>query len=304
MSIGSSDILDFLDSEGIPYQYEGEKHLKIKGFCEVEHLEQHCVTWAANPELIHYDEAKRIKELLVVVSKEGFMGNEKINRIVCEDPRRVFFKILSHFFYKEPERKICQDSIVLTKNIGKNVSIGHQCFLNEEVEIGDHVSIGNHVSIECPAQIGNNTIIHSGTVIGTDGFGYFQENGKYQKIPHFGGVFIGKEVEIGANVCIDRGTLRDTYIGDRVKIDNLCHIAHNVKIMEDSMVVAMSLLCGSSLLKRETYVAPGAVIRNQVVVGEESLIGMGAVVTKDVEANSVMAGVPAKKLRKNIGKKE
>lgn len=149
-------------------------------------------------------------------------------------------------------------------------------------------------------KIGCNTIIHSGVVIGTDGFGYFDnEDGLHEKVEHFGGVSIGDNVEIGANTCIDRGTLDDTYIGNNVKIDNLCHIAHNVTIEENSMVIALSMLGGSSTLKKNVYIAPGVMVMNQVTIGERSLAGMGAVVIKDVQNNKVVIGVPAKELREN-----
>lgn len=166
--------------------------------------------------------------------------------------------------------------------------------------IGDNVVIKNNVSIEGKVIIGNNTIIHSGVVIGTDGFGYYQnEEGKNIKVPHYGGVVIGEYVEIGANTCIDRGTLDDTVIGNYVKIDNLCHIGHNCVIEDNSSIVALSMLGGSAEISKNSYIAPGVMIKNQLKIGENSLIGMGAVVTKDVEKNKVVAGVPAKVIREN-----
>ena len=106
-------------------------------------------------------------------------------------------------------------------------------------------------------------------------------------------------MEIGANVCIARGTLADTIIECNVKIDNLCHIAHNVHIGKNCLVIAQSMLGGSSVLHDDVYVAPAAAIINQVEIGRNSLVGMGAVVTKSVEENKVVAGVPAKVLRDN-----
>ncbi len=158
------------------------------------------------------------------------------------------------------------------------------------------------MQIEGPVVIGYKSIIHSGTIIGTDGFGYFMEQDQYRKIPHFGGVWIGKYVEIGANTCIDRGTLDDTMIEDGVKIDNLCHIAHNVQIGKNSLIIACSLLGGSCRIGKGGYVAPGAIVKNQVTVGENSVIGMGAVVTKDIRAGVIAAGIPARVLRENDGR--
>ena len=121
----------------------------------------------------------------------------------------------------------------------------------------------------------------------------------YCKVPHWW-CKIGKNVEIGANTCIDRGTIDDTIIGNNVKIDNLCHIAHNVRLEDNVLVIALSLLGGSCIIKKDAYIAPCAAVMNQITIGENSLIGMGAVVTKNVEPNKVVAGVPAKVLRNNV----
>jgi len=119
-------------------------------------------------------------------------------------------------------------------------------------------------------------------------------------VPHYGGVVIGQNVEIGANTCIDRGTLDDTIIGNNVKIDNLCHIGHNCIIKDNSSIVALSMLGGSAIIEENSYIAPGVMIKNQLKIGENSLIGIGAVVIKDVEKNKVVAGVPAKVIRENL----
>ena len=108
---------------------------------------------------------------------------------------------------------------------------------------------------------------------------------------------LGNNVDIGANTCIDRGTIEDTIIGDYSKIDNLCHIAHNVVIESNVFVIAQSMIGGSVLLKNDSYVAPGSIIMNQITIGNSSLVGMGAVVTKDVEDEKVVAGIPAKVIR-------
>ena len=186
----------------------------------------------------------------------------------------------------------------LQEFIGKYVAIGHHCYIGKEVVLGDNVIIKNNVVIECPAQIGNNTIIWSGVVIGTDGYGYFKkEDGINYKVPHFGGVIIGKNCEIGANTCIDRGTLADTVIGDNVKIDNLCHIAHNVNIEDNVMITASVVLAGSSTVKEKVYIAPGAIILNQLTVDKNAFVTVGAVAMKNVHENTVVFGNPARVLR-------
>ena len=187
--------------------------------------------------------------------------------------------------------------MVLTDKLGQNINIGPGCYIDSENEIGDDVYIHSNVTIEGFCRIGNRTEIFSGTVIGADGFGYYREDGIPQKVPHFKGVIIGEDVEIGANTCIDRGCLGDTVIGDHVKIDNLCHIGHNVQIENNSLIVAGSILCGSVHLKNGAYIAPGAIVKNRMEVGSGSLVGMGAVVTKNVEHGKVVTGIPAHVMR-------
>jgi UDP-3-O-[3-hydroxymyristoyl] glucosamine N-acyltransferase len=206
---------------------------------------------------------------------------------------------MSKFFKSEQYNSfISPNSVIETIDFGKNVYIGHNCYIDKNVSIGDNVVIKNNVTIEGKVKIGNNTTIFSGVVIGSDGFGYYQDNnGINTKVSHYGGVIIGDNVEIGANTCIDRGTLDDTIIENNVKIDNLCHIAHNVIIRENSLVIALSMLGGSSVLERNSYVAPGVMVMNQLTVGENSLVGMGAVVIKNVEKNKIVAGVPAKVIK-------
>lgn len=301
MKIFVKDICGFLNDNQIEFYYSGNEKAVITCFSPLKDLKENSITWIKR---ISEENIKKIEkyENLLLIAPMDFLHLHKIqiNTIGCEDPKAVFFKILEHFFKQKKIPVISGKATVLTTDIGKNVSIGDYSFINGDVIIGDNVEIGNNVSIECPARIGSGSIIHSGVVIGTDGFGYYKEDGVYFKVPHFGGVTIGERVEIGANACIDRGTMEDTYIGNDVKIDNLCHIAHNVKIKDRAVVIALSLLGGSSILEEGVYVAPGALVMNQVQVGEGSLIGMGAVVTKDVEKNKVVVGVPAKAIRENV----
>ncbi len=145
------------------------------------------------------------------------------------------------------------------------------------------------------AKIGKNVIIGAGTVIGGEGFGYMpDENGELIQFPHIGGVIIEDDVEIGANVCIDRGALGDTIIGRGTKIDNLVHIAHNVKIGKNCQIICQVGIGGSVEIGDNCFIGIGAVIRNQKSIGKNVVIGMGAVVVKDVPNNSTVIGNPAR----------
>ncbi len=250
----------------------------IYGFSSISNYVSGSMTWIKKKE-VQYDNATGIR---LCIAPYGTVTKADVI-IKTVNPKLVYFEILSHFFSIQGNSCICRDSVIETENVGSNVSIGHHCYICKDVVIEDGVVIRNNVSIECPSHIGMYTVINSGVVIGADGYGYYKNmQGINKKVPHFGGVYISRDCEIGANTCIDRGTIDNTYIGNNVKIDNLCHIAHNVRIMDGAMVVA-----GSAKLEENAYIAPGTVVRNQLTVGENSLVGMGAVVTKDILKNSV-----------------
>jgi len=301
MALPIYEITKYLDKIKLAYQYTGISNLLIDNFCTLNEPKSNCITWIKKVDSYDFSNIDSKLELLFVTNyfdKKYLYDN--FNIIECDNPKETFFEILNRFFVIPIEPKIESDSIVKTNNIGKNVSIGHHCYIGKDVTIGDNVIIKNNVIIECPTSIGDNTIIWSGVVIGTDGFGYFRKkDGINYKVPHFGGVKIGKNVEIGANTCIDRGTMTDTIIGNNVKIDNLCHIGHNDKIDDNVMIVASVTLGGSSVLKENVYVAPGSIVLNQITVEKDAFISTGAVVMKDVPENKVVFGNPARILRNN-----
>lgn len=176
--------------------------------------------------------------------------------------------------------------------------------LAQSVEFGESVAIGSntviypHVSIADNVKIGRNCIIGPGTHLGTYGFGYFwdEEEGWNSKDHEFT-VVIGDNVHIGANTVIDRGSWRDTVIGSDTKIDNLVHIAHNVRIGKHVLVIAHAMVAGSVNIEDGAWIGPSSSINQRLTIHEGGFVGTGAVVTKDVPARMVVAGVPAKVLR-------
>ena len=188
--------------------------------------------------------------------------------ILLDDPYLGFAKVAQLLDSTPAPAKGIHDSVCLGENVtlGKNVSIAAGCVIDDEVVIEDNVIIGanttigksssiakdtrvfSNVAIYHGVQIGENCVIQAGAVIGSDGFGYANEKGIWVRIPQTGGVKIGRDVDIGANACIDRGALNDTLIGNGVKIDNLCHIAHNVVIGDHSAMAGFTGIAGSSIL--------------------------------------------------------
>jgi UDP-3-O-[3-hydroxymyristoyl] glucosamine N-acyltransferase len=166
--------------------------------------------------------------------------------------------------------------------IGANARIGAGCVLYANVSIREDVVLGARV------------IVHSGTVIGSDGFGFVTVEGAHRKIPQVGTVEVGDDVEIGANVAIDRARFDKTVIGRGTKIDNLVHIAHNVQIGEHSLIVAQVGISGSTVIGNHVTLAGQAGLVGHISVGDNAIVAAQAGVTKSVPAGTMVSGYPAK----------
>lgn len=300
MRLSIDKIQDFLCESKIEFEYSGDCGLSIGTFASLNNIKDYSITWIKKVDKENLERICRKKSLLIVCCKERICDEyPRLNFLFCKNPKQVFFSILTAFFSTYETPGIADTAVVKTDRIGQGCCIGHHSYIGPQVTVEDNVFIGHNVVIQNEVYIKEGTVIGSGCVIGGEGFGYFKDSeGISQKVPHFGGVIIGRDVEIGANTCVDRGTLDDTVIGDYVKIDNLCHIAHNVIIGAKSKVIAHSMLAGSSRLDESVYIAPGVLVKNQISIGENCVVGMGAVVLKDVEKDQVLLGMPAKPLRK------
>jgi UDP-3-O-[3-hydroxymyristoyl] glucosamine N-acyltransferase len=183
-------------------------------------------------------------------------------------------------------------------------------FIDPSAKLDPGVVIGRDVRIGARSIIGPNTVLANVTIgqdtvigpncsIGGEGFGFETdpESGMVFKVPHFGHVVIGSRVEIFSNVCIARGSFDDTVVEDDVKIDNLVHIAHNCRIQRGAFVIANAMIAGSVTLGEGSWIAPSTSVLNGTTVGRYAMTGLGAVVVKSVDENTVVAGVPAKPLR-------
>jgi UDP-3-O-[3-hydroxymyristoyl] glucosamine N-acyltransferase len=185
-------------------------------------------------------------------------------------------------------------TIDASASIGERNYIGPYVVIDRNVVIGSDCILEPFVHLKANTQIGDRVKIKSGTVIGGSGFGYVQQPDKHwENFPHFGKVIIEDDVHIGSNTCIDRGALGDTILRKGAKIDNLVHIAHNVVIGENSLIIANAMVGGSTEVAENVWVAPSSALRNGIHIGPNSVIGMGAVVTKNVAEGITVAGNPA-----------
>jgi UDP-3-O-[3-hydroxymyristoyl] glucosamine N-acyltransferase len=228
----------------------------------------------------------------------------------------VVLPLFDHSLKKFPNGIHNSASISSDVVLGKNVAIGAHCFIGKNVKIGDNAKIGPNSIIEDGAVIGPKTVlhgsvfvgynceigmncnIHAHTTIGSDGFGFFTDN-QYQhtKVPQIGNVVIGDNVEIGASCCIDRATIDTTVIGSGSKLDNLCHIAHNCTIGENSMIAAGFFVAGSTHLGKRFTTGGSTVVSTQLHVADGVTLAGRSTVTNDILEAGVYGGYPLQPLK-------
>lgn len=178
--------------------------------------------------------------------------------------------------------------------IGKATQIGANVFIGKNCRIGDNTLIYPGARILDNCIIGSNCIIHANAVIGSDGFGFTVHNGRHLKVPQVGNVIVEDNVEIGACTTIDRGSMTPTIIGSETKIDNLVHIAHNVQIGKNCIIVAMVGISGSTIIEDNVTLAGQVGTVGHLRIGKGSTVAARGVVTSDIKAGSFVSGFPAK----------
>ena len=183
--------------------------------------------------------------------------------------------------------------------VGERVKIGANSvlqagnFVGDDSKLGDDVNLFPNVTIYPRTEIGNRVRIHAGTVIGSDGFGYVLDGGVHRKVPQIGNVVIGDDVEIGANVTIDRGALGSTVIGKGTKIDNLVQIAHNVEIGEHCIVIAQVGIAGSTKLGNYVILAGQVGLAGHLKIGNQVTVAAQSGVMHDIPDGEKWLGSPA-----------
>jgi len=289
----------------------GNGDVVITGASGIKEAKDGDITFVANPKyapLIDKTQASAI-----VTSRDIQSAGKPILR--TDNPSLVFAKIISFVYPQETTRpKGVHPSAVIGKGVrlGKDVGIGPYVVIEDASTIGDNTvvysgsfiggstKIGSdcliysNVSIRERITIGNRVIIHSGTVIGSDGFGFANVDGQHFKIPQIGVVEIEDDVEIGANVAIDRARFDKTIIGKGTKIDNLVQIAHNVIVGENSIIVSQAGISGSTIIGKNVTLAGQAGLVGHITVGDGAIVAAQGGVTKSVPANTMVSGYPAK----------
>jgi len=297
---------------------EGDAHASVSGFSGLED--------ASENDLSFVDSEKYLKSLAttnasIILLKDDLQFKEKLNVsaiIRVSDPRMSLAKLL--WKYKEltenysgvsknaqihPSASIGEDIYIGAAVVNENASIGSNCYIHDNVVIDSGATIGNNCVIHSGAKImkdcviGDHCTIQPNVTIGGDGFGFVPNSkNNYFKIPHIGNVVLEDYVEVGANTCIDRGTMGSTIIRKGVKLDNLIQIAHNVEIGENTVIAAQTGIAGSATIGKNCLIGGQVGIVGHISIADEVKIaaqsGIGHSIT---EKGAIVQGSPAFKIR-------
>lgn len=271
---------------------EGNPEATISTFAKIEEGTEGALSFLANPQYEHY--IYETKSSIVLVNND-FTPSQEVKATLVRVPNAYesVAKLLN-LYQSMQQKRVGIDSLAF---IDKSATVGKDCYIGpfvaiaEGVEIGEgcvihpHVTIGKNAKIGANTEIysnaviyhdckvGNNCVLHAGCVIGADGFGFAPTAEGYEKIPQIGIVTIEDNVEIGANTCIDRSTMGSTYVRKGVKVDNLCQIAHNVEVGENTVMSAQVGIAGSSKIGKWCMLGGQVGIAGHLVVGDQTQFG-------------------------------
>ena len=300
------EIAQLIDGEVV-----GDGNLIITGISGIREAQEGDLTFLANPRYAPLMDTT--KAAAVITSRETITAPRPIIRTA--NPSMAFAKVISILMPAEQRYPVgIHPTAVIGKNakIGKDVALQPYVVVDDDAIIGDRTIIyagsyiGHHAKIGCDCliypnvairekvEMGDRVIVHSGTVIGSDGFGFATVDGEHHKIPQIGTVLIEDDVEIGANVTIDRARFGKTVIGKGTKIDNLVQIAHNVIVGENSLIIAQAGISGSTVIGRNVTIAGQAGLVGHITIGDNAVLAAQAGVTKPVPANTCVSGYPAR----------
>ena len=304
----ASEIARLIDAE-----LEGGADPEITGAAPLDRAGPHHLSLVAKPRYVSYVQASRAGLLLVTPDLRNRVPGDR-PRIVTDAVHAALVKVLPRL-YPEPEpaevvhatASIAESAriepgvaigpfavIGAETRIGPGTRIGAHVVVGEGCDVGEGVVLHAHVTLYRGVRIGARTIVHAGARLGVDGFGYAAVDGVARKVPQVGDCVIGSDVEIGANTTIDRGSIGSTEIGDHVKIDNLVHIGHNVRVGAGSTVVAQVGIAGSATIGRGVTLAGQAGIPGHIEIGDGATIAAQAGVFGDVPPGEVWSGYPAR----------
>nr|MBI3611735.1 UDP-3-O-(3-hydroxymyristoyl)glucosamine N-acyltransferase [Nitrospirota bacterium] len=295
-------------SEAVRGRLSGQPDLLITGASSLEQ--------AGPGDLTYVEGDKHLKAALASRAVAFVVGRPLPElarpQIVVPNPKYAFALILQQFFVAPYQARgiaeqICRGQDVQIgpdASVWPFVTLGHRAKIGARVTLYPGVFVGNdsivgddsilypNVTLREGCSIGKRVIVHSGTVIGSDGFGYVPHEGRHHKLPQLGGVTIEDDVELGANVTVDRATFGQTLIKRGAKVDNLVQIAHNVTVGEDTILVAQVGIAGSTTLGHHVIVGGQAGLADHIEIGDQVFIAARSGVNRSLASNQIVSGAP------------
>ena len=310
MEYSAKEIATYLNGD-----IEGDPDVKVTGFARIEAGKKGTLCFFANPKYEHYLYGNKAD---IMIINRDYELKEPLGMTVIrvDNAYSAIASLLEYVSSKKKKYRRHRGWFVrrfFSTKIGKRVSLGDfsyigrrsaigdctivypQAYIGDDVTIGRHCVIYSGVRIYPGTVIGDNCIIHANAVIGSDGFGYsHEEDGTYKKIEHTGNVIIEDDVEIGANSTVDRSTLGSTIIHKGVKIDNLCQVAHNVEVGENTVMCAMSAIAGSSKVGARCVLGGQSGISGHITIADGTKVGgQAGVITTVRKEDQALLGTPA-----------
>ena len=271
-------------------QIQGDPATEISSVATLDSARRGQITFVANPK---YRARLATTQASVVILKPELASAAPCAALLSANPYALFAKIAALLSPLPRAIPGVHPSAVVdpSARLGSNVSIGPNCWIGADAQIGADSVLHANVSVYPRSQIGARAIVHAGAVIGADGFGMAPENGRWLKIPQTGRAILGDDVEVGANTCIDRGALDDTFVGDGVKLDNLIQIGHNARVGAHTAMAAGVIVAGSAVIGERCMIRVGALILGHLIVCDDAEVSAATMVTKSIRKPGAYTGV-------------
>ncbi len=293
----------------------GPGTVTVAGVAPLERAGPGDLSFLASPRYAPYFERTSASVVLIAPELEATAGGPE-TRIVVPEPYAALLVVLPVLYpqavweadvhptaaigrgttWQEPVAIGPHASLGSDVQLGRNVRIGAGCVLGDGVAVGDDTQLYPRVTLYAGTALGKRVIVHAGAVLGSDGFGYVPGKGgeAHRKIPHVGRCLIGDDVEIGANTCVDRGSVDDTVIGSGTKIDNLVHIAHNARIGARCLIMALAGIAGSVQVEDDVIIAGQVGIADHLTIGRGARLLVQSGYIGNVPPGATMFGYPAR----------
>lgn len=308
MEFTASQIAGILEGD-----VEGNPEVAVHKLSKIEEGETGSLTFLANPKYTPY--IYRTEASIIIVNRD-FVPEQKLNStlIKVDDAYKSFSKLLAYYNEVKNTKTGIEEPVYISDTashgsglylgafcyLGNNVVLGDNVKIYPNVYIGDNVTIGDNTVVFAGAkiysetQIGKDCVIHSGVILGADGFGFTpDENGEFSKVPQTGNVILEDYVDVGAGTTIDRATLGSTVLRRGVKLDNQIQIAHNVEIGQHTVIAAQTGIAGSTKIGRNCMIGGQVGIVGHIVIGDRVRIQAQSGISRNIKDDEVLQGSPA-----------